>query len=136
MLLRSVFILSLLLPSLCLAQTPSERTEKFLKLVVTEPDKAIDEVFAGSGIAELKPQAIQAMKSQTKAAMAFYGVPLGVEKVLEEDISPSVKHLVYIQKFELYPVAWDIYFYKAKDNWVVNGIIFNDQIAPLVGSKK
>jgi hypothetical protein len=124
------------MPLSCLAQTPSERVEKFLSMVVSEPEKAIDEIFSGSGMAELKPQSIQAMKSQTKAAMAFYGKPLGIEKALEEDISPSLKHLVYIQKFELYPVAWDIYFYKAKDAWSINSITFNDQVAPLVGAKK
>jgi hypothetical protein len=118
------------------AQTPSESADAFLKQVATpKSDAALDSLFVGSGMAELKPQAITTLKGQIKMAMALYGTPLGLEKVQEEDISPSVKRLVYIQKFENLPVAWEFYFYKPKDTWIINTLTFKDQIASIVGSR-
>lgn len=119
------------------AQTPTESVEQFLRQVATtESDKAFDQMFTGSGIFESKPQDMLMLKSQTKMAMGIYGTPIGFEKVREEDFSPSLKRLVYIQKFETYPVAWEFYFYKAKDKWVINSLNFKDQIASIVGSRQ
>ena len=135
---RAFFGMALLVASsLSQAQTPSERVEQFLQQVTTPAsDQAMDDLFAGSGFAETKPQDIVTLKSQTKMAMGLYGTPIGIEKVREEDLSPSLKRLVYIQKFERYPVAWEFYFYKPKDKWVLNTLNFKDQVAPLVGAKQ
>ena len=125
-------------PTLSLAQTPTERAETFLQLVAAPAttDTAIDQLFAGSGMAEAKPQDIATLKSQTQMAMGLYGTPLGIEKVHEEDLTPSLKRLVYLQKFERYPVALEFYFYKPRDSWIINTMNFKDQIVPLIGSKK
>lgn len=138
MIFRVLFALALLgLPALASAQTPSENAERFLRQVATPAsDAAFDQLFSGSGFAESKPQDLMTLKSQTKMAMGLYGAPIGVEKIWEEDLSPSLKRLVYLQKFEKYPVAWEFYFYKPKDVWVINTINFKDQIAPLVGAKR
>lgn len=117
------------------AQTPSERVEQFLRQVTTsESDQALDALFAGSGFAESKPQDIITLKSQTKMAMGLYGIPIGIEKIREEDISPSLKRLVYLQKFEKYPVGWEFYFYKPKDKWLLYQLNFKDQIGSFVGA--
>lgn len=119
------------------AGTPSESAERFLRQVTTqEADAAFDRLFAGSGFADLKPQEFVTLKSQTKMAMGLYGTPIGLEKVWEEDLSPSLKRIVYLQKFERYPVAWEFYFYRPRDAWVLNTINFKDQIAPLIGAKR
>ena len=135
---RLVICLALLLVSgVSHAQTPSEKVEDFLKQVTTpESDRAMDTLFSGSGFAELKPQEVVTLKSQTKMAMGLYGTTLGFEKIREEDLSPSLKRLVYLQKFEKYPVAWEFYFYKPKDVWVINTLNFRDQIGLLVGAKQ
>lgn len=129
--------LLLLASPFALAQTPAERVEEFLRQVGTaKADEAFDRIFEGSGFAELKPQEFTTLKSQTRMAMGLYGTVLGVEKVREEDLSPSLKRLVYLQKFEQYPVAWEFYFYKPKDTWQVNSLNFKDQISGLVGAKQ
>lgn len=130
-------IVLVITPALVHAETPSESVERFLQQVVTpESDAAFDRLFAGSGFAQLKPQDFLTLKSQTKMAMGLYGTPIGLEKIWEEDLSPSLKRIVYLQKFEKYPVAWEFYFYKPKDVWVINTLNFKDQIAPLVESKR
>jgi hypothetical protein len=127
-------LLLLLAASPSMAATPSERVEEFLGQVTTsQSDQAYDQLFAGSGFAEQKPQELKTIKSQTKMAMGLYGKPLGIEKIREEDLSPSIKRLVYIQKFESFPVAWEFYFYKAHDTWTLNTINFKDQISSILG---
>lgn len=137
-LLRIVFLC--LVSSVCWAQTqpqtPQQRVEAFLKRVATgQSDQAIDELFRGSGMSKLKPQALAGMKSQTKAALALYGKAIGFEKIQEVDFAASLKRFTYLQKFEQYPVIWEIYWYKPKDTWVVNQIVFNDQPGALLGTK-
>ena len=132
---RSVLAFALAFASVgACAQTPSESADAFLKQVATpESDAAIDTLFSGSGISDLKPQAITALKGQIKMAMGLYGTPIGFEKAREEDISPSVKRLIYIQKFDNLPVAWEFYFYRSKNAWIINALNFKDQIGSIVG---
>ncbi len=119
------------------APTPAERTEAFLAAVAgSDPDKAFDELFVESGIAERKPEAVATLKSQARAAIELYGKPIGFEKIREEDFTPSLKRLVYLQKFAKYPVVWELYFYKAASTWTLNQIVFNDQVGGLVGAKR
>lgn len=131
-----LFILLGASPLAC-AATPAERVETFLRQVTTpESDAAFDALFENSGFAELKLQDLTTLKSQTRMAMGLYGKPIGLEKIWEEDLSPSLKRIVYLQKFERYPVVWEFYFYKPGDTWVINTLNFKDQVAPLVGAKR
>ena len=131
-----VLVLSLV-STISWAQTPPQKAEAFLaQLSAGETDQALDKVFAGSGMAELKPQAVMAMKSQVKVALGVYGKAIGFEKIDEVEFSPSLKRVTYLQKFELYPVIWEMYFYRAKDSWVLSNILFNDQLAVALGAKQ
>ncbi len=131
---RIVVLISLLLvTAVAQSATPAERAEIFLRQVTTsQSDKAYDDLFAGSGFAEQKPQDLLTIKSQTKMAMGLYGTPIGIEKLQEIDLSPSIKRLIYIQKFEAYPVAWEFYFYRAHDEWTLNSINFKDQVTSIL----
>ena len=133
---RILLLFALLLSSAqAFGQSPAQRAEEFLARVATSSDSAMDDLFSGSGFAETRPQDLVTLKSQTKMAMGLYGVPLGVEKIREETLSPSLVRLVYLQKFAQFPVAWEFYFYKPKDVWILNTITFKDQIGSLVGAK-
>src|SRR4051812_4213544 len=67
--------------------SPGMRFETFLSNVSADSDGALEALFAGSKIAETKPQAWGAMKAQTKRALAAYGKPAGFEKINERDFS-------------------------------------------------
>ena len=130
-----IVVASLLLAAsgACIAAQPAESAERFLAKVATpDSDAAYDSLFSGSRFAEMKPQEIITIKSQTKMAMGLYGAALGVEKVEERELSPSVKRLVYIQKFKDFPVAWEFYFYKAKHAWTLNSVQFKDQVPAIL----
>lgn len=130
-------VLLCLVSGICAAaESPAQVAEAFLTQVGKgESDAALDTLFAGSGMAELKPQAITAMKSQVKVALGIYGKANGFERISEVDFSPSLKRTTYLQKFEQYPVMWEFYFYKSKDKWAVNQIFFNDQPAAVLGAR-
>jgi hypothetical protein len=130
-------VLLCLVSGVCAAsESPAQMAEAFLtQLGKGESDAALDSLFAGSGMAELKPQAIIAMKSQVKVALGICGKASGFERISEVDFSSSLKRTTYLQKFEQYPVIWEMYFYKNKDKWVVNQIVFNDQPAVMLGAR-
>jgi hypothetical protein len=112
--------------------SPGVRFETFLSNVSADSDGALEALFAESKIAETKPQAWAAMKAQTKRALAAYGKPLGFEKINERDFSPSLKRFTYLQKFELYPVVWHAFFYRAKDEWVASSVVVSDNVGPML----
>ena len=125
-------ILAIFVTQVQAQSTPAARVEAFLTNVSADSDNALETLFAGSRIGESKPQAWSTMKAQTKSALAIFGKPIGFEKIGERDFSSSLKRLVYLQKFAVYPVVWHVYFYRAKDEWVANSIVFNDTIGPLL----
>lgn len=63
---------------------PAERAEAFLTTIGRgDPDKAFDDLFAGSGIADRRPEQVETLRSQARAALELYGKPIGFEKVRE-----------------------------------------------------
>ena len=127
----------MLLSNLAFAASPDEKAQLFFKTLNSgQIEKAIDDIFKGSGMAEQKPQAITAMKSQVKVALGVYGEVIGLEKVREEKLTPSVTRIVYIQKFNNLPIIWEMMFYKPKKNWFLTQIRFHEQIDLFVGPKK
>lgn len=131
-----LLVVFLSLISVCAyANSPSTMTESFLSMVAINPAKATDELMRGSAL-EAQPQAIAAMKVQLASAISIYGNPLGFEKVSEQEISPSLRRLVYIQKYESLPMGWEFYFYRARDRWFVIQFIYKDQAAQIVGGTK
>ena len=118
------------------ATPPKKQAEEFFKLIMAgKYEKALDEIWEGTGIKEFKPQAVQVMKTQTSSILKVYGKPIGYEVVHEEELSPSLVRLVYLLKFEANPTDWEMYFYKVHGDWGLRKIFFSDQLK-FVGAKK
>jgi len=123
------FILILLLfNSPAYGAEPTVQAEKFfLALMKGNINGAYDEIFAGTGIMEANPQSVQMLKMQTQSAFQMYGKAFAFEKIHDEQFSPSLIRLVYLLKFDLLPVTWEMYFYKPRDDWKLSKILFMDQ---------
>ena len=119
-----IAVLCLFLSEACFCQTPAAQFEAFLTAAPITPDKAVDDLFVDSALGADK---LASLKAQLKAMLPLYGVPLGFEKILENDISPSLKRLVYLQKFDRTGLLWVIYFYHPKDKWIANFIQVSDE---------
>jgi len=107
---------------------PVKKTERFLKTVMKgDIDKAYDNMFAGTALAEFQPAQIQFLKNQTKSGLLLYGEILGYEVIHNEQLSPSLTRVVYLLKQEKNATVWFFYYYKATDKWSPVQISFNDQ---------
>lgn len=118
------------------AKEPGEFIEEFLTQVKAgKVEEAYDNLFAGSGIPTMKPQAVDMLKRQTVSGLPMYGKILGFEKVREERFGTSVIRSIYILKSEKSPTVWEFYFYKPTSKWFLANIMFNDQFQ-LLDSKE
>ena len=48
--------------------------------------------------------------------------------VSEQKFGESLVQLHYIQRFEKHPLIWKFMLYKPSNTWLVNGVMFNDQM--------
>ncbi|MFC1590261.1 hypothetical protein ACFL42_02065 [Candidatus Omnitrophota bacterium] len=114
--------------NIAFAKEPVEFVEEFFTRVKAgKIDEAYDNLFMGSGIPVMKPQAVEMVKKQTAGGLSMYGKVLGFEKVREEKFGTSIVRSVYILKCEKAPTIWELYFYKPKSDWFLGNINFNDQ---------
>lgn len=60
-----------------------------------------------------------------------FGKIIGYEFVSEKNINDFVLKLVYAQKHQKHIVIWTLVFYKPQDSWIVNAVLFNDNIYQL-----
>jgi hypothetical protein len=132
---RSLAVLLLVFSACSQANTPPEIAEKFLLALAVDSAKATDDLLVGSEL-EKQPQAVFAMKTQLATIKPMYGKPLGIERVLDQEISPSLRRLVYIQKYQSLPMAWEFYFYRAGKFWVVTEFNSKDRASLIVGGIK
>ena len=106
--------------------------EKFLKTIIEgRVDEAYDELFQGSPILKLKPQAIDVTKQQTNLLISLYGKRLGFELIKRQNYGTSVIRLLYIIKTENTPITFEIYFYKPYTKWLPASVNFEDTFALL-----
>src|SRR3989338_8525566 len=95
---------------------PKEKSDKFLEMVeIGKIDEAYNFLFEGTNMLKEKGQEIDVVKKQTQMAMSLYGNIIGVEFISEENIGSSINRLVFLMKFEKYPIVWEFYFYKPKE---------------------
>ena len=68
------------------------------------------------------------IKTQWAIVQQRFGKPTGMELVKEEKISNSFIRYYYLHKFEKHAIYWEFVFYKPKNKWVINGIVFKDDL--------
>ncbi len=60
-----------------------------------------------------------------------FGSPITKELVKVKRIGKSFLRYYYLQKFENHSIYWQIDFYKPRSSWMINQIIFLDNLEPL-----
>jgi hypothetical protein len=110
-------------------KTPDTLVQAFFdSLGKGKTSEAVDQVFAGNGLMSKKPQDVELVKQQINSAIAFYGSPLGNEFLSSEDVSPSLIKRSYLLKHDMIATHWQFAFYRAKSDWVVIWLVFDDKI--------
>jgi len=110
------------------ADEPSEMVKAFFKTVQDgNISDAYDNLFKGSPLPAMKPQALDLLKRQTSTYLPMYGTLLGVEPLRKETIGTAIMRIVYIMKLEKNAVVWEFFFYKPRDSWYLANINLNDE---------
>lgn len=119
--------------NVCLrASEPRQQVEAFLDAVVAgNIDEAYDRLFKGSYMLQSKPEQVENLKSQSKAALPLYGALLGYDFIADAPFGASVRRLVYILKAEKQPIVWVFYYYCPKDAWFLSAVALDDEFKGL-----
>ena len=111
---------------------PKEQADLFFRQVKAgNINDAYQSLFARSGIAQAKPQALEALRRQTEAYLPLFGKILDWELVEEEKFGSSLVRMVFLLKTEKHPLTWEFFFYKPADVWFASQVTFDDQFRAL-----
>lgn len=74
---------------------------------------------------------INQTKSQWGTVQSRFGENAGFEFIETQRVGKSFIRHLYIQKFMNHSIRWQFTFYKPKNKWRVNGLVFDDQVGEL-----
>jgi len=60
-----------------------------------------------------------------------FGNPVGIEFIKKKRIGKSFLRYYYLHKFENHAIYWRIDYYKAKNEWKINTVVFLDSLGEL-----
>ena len=112
------------------AQTPEEHITQFFKEYASEgAGKALDNLYAtnpwisqsGDAVINLKNN----LNSLTKELVGSY---VGKELIVKRTIGESYVLYSYMVKYERQPFRFTFQYYKPRDNWMIFGFFFDDQL--------
>ena len=133
------FIFSACLPTLAYCdevQTPERIASRFFETLLQGKEaEAIDFFMGPNRFLRRNGEQVEQMKSQVSEAMRLYGRPFAVESISVEEITPSLQRRVYLTKHTNHPLVWEMYFYRAKNEWMPDQLVFVDQYQ-VIGRKK
>ena len=89
--------------------------------------QCIDNLFESNPAMQQKLQMLVVLKQQLETISVVFGDFVGMEEVVEEEITPSITRIVAVAKYEQHPVVWEFWFYKPHDEWIVSQAVFSDQ---------
>ena len=69
--------------------------------------------------------------SQLKMVSSRFGKILGADFVSTQTVGNSFVRHTYLIKFEKHAIRYMCTFYKPKNKWLVNAVVWDDKIAPL-----
>lgn len=140
---RPILFALLLAPSLALA-AEAEAPAPLTSVEATKAlcDKAVSQLVGekpSQAMAVVKPywtlpaQELDELAYKTDSQLAMvagrFGKPVGYEFVDTRTVGRSFVRHTYLGKFERHAVRMSCTFYKPADRWVVNGIVWDDQIS-------
>lgn len=74
---------------------------------------------------------VERSERQRAALEQRFGAPLGVAFVRQDAVDDTFVRFTYLEKFAHHALVWELYFYRPEDTWLVNGVVWNDEIGRL-----
>ncbi len=98
--------------------SPREHATRFFEAALGEDwQEAPALLLKGSGILAGSPEAGEKVKAGLAALHAKLGAPVGYELIEEQEVGASMVRLLFFLKYEAKPVVWELFYYRATDNW-------------------
>ena len=124
-----ITILGLLLSNCTNAQTTTkEITDKFFVLYAKDPLEAVDYAFSTNKYWEKNPDGIRDLKNKLKNEIDICGEYLGFEMLSSKTAGKNIMMTSFILKYDRLPIRFIFFFYKPKDTWRVNSLLFDENI--------
>jgi hypothetical protein len=81
-------------------------------------------------VSELDMLSMQTMTQRSTLGQRF-GATMGIDLASEQIVGDSIMRITYIEKLEFHLIRWVFTFYKPDDVWLVNAIVWDDDIDAL-----
>ncbi len=127
---KTILLLSLtLLTIMSYGQNSTDDlTSKFIKMYEKDTDSAFDYIFGTNKWMGENRVGTEKVKLQLREYANLMGEYIGFEKLAEKSLGKSLKVSVYIVKYKRQPLRFIFKYYKAKNNWVLFNLKFDDSI--------
>ena len=124
----SVFLILASESKLLAQSSTKEITDAFFAVYAKFPPKAIEYAFATNKWMLKKPEVVTNVKTQLKTLTDMLGEYSGFEPMEENTVSPSLKEVKFLVKYEREPLQFTFLLYKPKDKWMVENFSFNENL--------
>ncbi|MGS2765131.1 hypothetical protein [Sinomicrobium sp. M5D2P9] len=103
-------------------------TSDFFTRYEKNTDDAFDFIFGTNKWMAENKDGTKKVKFQIREYANLLGEYIGYEKVTERSLGESLKVIVYLVKYERQPLRFIFKYYKARDNWVLYNLKFDENI--------
>jgi hypothetical protein len=108
--------------------TTKEITDPFFAVYAKYPMKAVDYAFATNKWMLKKPEEVTNVKTQLKTLTDLLGEYYGYDLISETTISPNLKVIKFLVKYDREPIKFTFLLYKPKDKWIVQNFSWNENL--------
>ena len=122
---KLITIIALCIATVAVAQnTTKGLTQEFFNHYEQNTDTAFDTLFATNPW--MTSTSTQTLKQNLNQLIPQIGAYTGYEKLSEKTIGDSYKIITYAVKYERQPLRFVFKYYKAKDNWMIFNLLYDD----------
>ena len=127
---KTILLLSLtFLTTTAFSQNSTEElTSKFIKMYEKDTDSAFDYIFGTNKWMGENKDGTEKVKFQLREYANLMGEYIGFEKLTEKSLGESLKVSVYLVKYERQPLRLIFKYYKAKNEWMLYNLKFDENI--------
>ncbi|PWF65606.1 hypothetical protein CCD93_23295 [Vibrio sp. T21] len=123
----------LIILSLLVLSNPSfafqKEIDKFFEIYESgKPIEAVDSIYSTSKWISLKTDDVLNVKTQLQSLTSLIGEYQGKVKIGEVHVAERLYHISYLALYERQPVRFEFVFYKPKNDWMISGFSFDDEI--------
>jgi hypothetical protein len=126
---RIVFLVTLLIPGVCVAQGYEEITKKFFAFIEQgKTDEAIDLLSSTNQWVGANSDQVIHLKDQLGRVNNLVGGYLFHELILEQTVGTRYAHLIYLVGYDRQPLRFELTVYRPGDEWRLQGVSFDTNL--------